>query len=170
MNNNLTSTRSIMSFLPPTTTIRYYTRHLLATTSAQLGSIYCSLLSLSFSQPPESSSAVLHAPNDDVDRSGLGREGKEVARGLIAIRAKIRRSDATLANVAYEVSARGRWPVKRYRRVGQLQMELSLALAHLLSVLGHLRGRWTVLFFQRMGFWDARFQGEVLAVICMCPE
>ncbi len=73
---------SILSLFPPSTTIRRYQRNLLSTTSSELGSIYCSILSFANTQDP------------DV---------QEILTSLIALRNKMKKSTALSANVGYEV-------------------------------------------------------------------
>lgn len=83
------STHSIASFFPPTTTIRLYQRRLLATTSSELGSIYCSILSFANTK---------HEP-----------EIQEIIASLIAVRNKLNKSAVMVDNVAYEVGFRLFW-------------------------------------------------------------
>ncbi|KAG6856699.1 hypothetical protein H0H87_001740 [Tephrocybe sp. NHM501043] len=71
-----------MSFLPPATTIRRYQRNVLSTTSAEIGAIYCAIVSFA------------HAPNEgDVE---------EINKSLSAIRSKLIRTKALRANAVYE--------------------------------------------------------------------
>jgi len=74
---------SIVSFLPPSTTIRRYQRRLLSTTCGELGSIYCAVVSY----------ANTHRES----------EVQEIITSLIAIRSKLRRSLVLRTNVIYEV-------------------------------------------------------------------
>jgi len=74
---------SIVSFLPPSTTIRRYQRRLLSTTCGELGSIYCAVVSY----------ANTHQES----------EVQEIITSLIAIRSKLRRSLVLRTNVIYEV-------------------------------------------------------------------
>lgn len=77
---------SIFSFLPPSTTIRRYQRASLATSSAELGVIYCSIVS--------------HA-----NSSIRGDESTQrIVQSLIAIRSKLKRSLVLRTNVIYEAS------------------------------------------------------------------
>ena len=69
--------------LPPSTTIRKYQRNLLSTTSASLGSIYCSILSFA------------NTKNEP--------EIQEIYSSLVALRSKLEKSTALRANVGYEV-------------------------------------------------------------------
>ena len=64
---------SLASFLPPSTTIRRYHRNLLSTTSIQLGTVYCAILS--FTDPKA---------EPDI---------QEIISALLAVRAKLNRSD-----------------------------------------------------------------------------
>ncbi|KAG6840493.1 hypothetical protein C0991_006363 [Blastosporella zonata] len=73
-----------MSFLPPATTIRRYQRNVLATTSAEIGSIYCAIVSFANTRK-----------EDDIE---------EINRSLGAIRSKLLRTKALRANADYEVT------------------------------------------------------------------
>ncbi|KXN81239.1 hypothetical protein AN958_05700 [Leucoagaricus sp. SymC.cos] len=73
----------IVSFLPPSTTIRRYQRRLLSTTCGELGSIYC---------------AVISSAN-----SRRESEVQEIITSLIAIRSKLKRSVVLRQNVIYEL-------------------------------------------------------------------
>ncbi|KIK91214.1 hypothetical protein PAXRUDRAFT_150011 [Paxillus rubicundulus Ve08.2h10] len=137
----------IFSFLPPSTTIRCYQRRTLATTSAELGSIYCSVVSL----------------------ANTKREGDTalVVSHLLAIRSKLKRSILLKANVIYEVSLRGRWPAERYHKILEIQLQMSYLLSHLMSVAEQLEPAWAHAFLRRTRMLDADFQGDVLAVISL---
>lgn len=74
---------SIVSFLPPATTIRRYQRQLLSTTCGELGSIYCSIISFANTRHE--------------------KEVQEIITSLIAIRSKLKRSVVLRQNVIYEV-------------------------------------------------------------------
>lgn len=74
---------SIVSFLPPSTTIRRYQRRLLSTTCSELGTIYCAIVSY----------ANTHRES----------EVQEIITSLIAIRSKLKRSLVLRTNVIYEV-------------------------------------------------------------------
>jgi hypothetical protein len=76
--------RSIFSLLPPSTTIRKYQRETLATTCAELGGIYCAILSF----------AQTHSDKESI----------EIVTSLIAIRSKLKRCVILKANAIYEVS------------------------------------------------------------------
>ncbi len=110
---------SLFSFLPPSTTIRRYQRTTLATTSSELGAIYCSIVSYA-------------STRRDAD-------SQQVITSLIAIRSKLNRSAVLKTNVIYEVrlrsykfkailiilaqfSLRGRWPAQRYQKILELQL------------------------------------------------
>ena len=115
----LTVIYSFVSYLPPSTTIRKYHRKLLATTSSELGSIYCQVISFA--------------------NSKRQTEVPEIATNLLAIRRKLRKSQAMRRNVGYEVgwlypeslliqlvshsqfSFRGKWPAKRYFAILDIQ-------------------------------------------------
>jgi hypothetical protein len=118
--------RSIFSLIPPSTTIRRYQRATLATTATvtELAAIYCAVLSYSHTRTEE--------------------ESHEISVGLLAIRSKLNRSAAVMANVVYEVrsiffvgyettmklsvclivqvSLRGQWPADRYNKIMELQL------------------------------------------------
>ncbi|KAF8642481.1 hypothetical protein AX16_009482 [Volvariella volvacea WC 439] len=138
----------VFSFLPPSTTIRSYQRHILATTSCEMGGLYCSVLSFANSSRRD----------EDI---------QEIITSLIAIRSKLKRSEALRTNVIYEFSLRGRWPMKRYKKIQELQMQIAYCLSHLLSVVEHLEPAWTRAFLKRTRCIDADFQGDILAVINM---
>ncbi|XP_006457385.1 hypothetical protein AGABI2DRAFT_212754 [Agaricus bisporus var. bisporus H97] len=137
----------IVSFLPPATTIRRYQRRLLSTTSAELGSIYCSIVSFA------------NAPQEI--------EAQEIITCLIAIRSKLKRSAVLRQNVIYEFSLRGRWPASRYQKIMELQLQVASSLAHLLAVIDRLEPAWTKALLKRTRLTDPNFQGDVLAVISM---
>ncbi|KAF5318091.1 hypothetical protein D9619_012029 [Psilocybe cf. subviscida] len=137
----------IASFLPPSTTIRRYQRSLLATTSAEMGTIYCAILSFANTKHEE--------------------EIQDIIVSLIALRSKLARSNALRTNVGYEFSLRGRWPSERYQAVADLQMALAYSLSHLMSVLEHLEPSWSRAFLRRTRFLDPDFQGDILAVVSM---
>ncbi|KAF5356418.1 hypothetical protein D9758_009464 [Tetrapyrgos nigripes] len=137
----------IFSFFPPAFTIRRYQRTTLATTCAELGTLYCAILSYA------------NTRNED--------ESQEIVQSLIAMRSKLNRSAAIKTNVKYEFSLRGRWPEKRYQRMLELQMELAYCLSHLLSIVEHLEPAWIQAFLGRTRFIDPNFQGDILAVISM---
>jgi hypothetical protein len=112
--------QSIFSFLPPSTTLRGYQRQSLATTTSEIGSVYCSIVSYASSPHAE--------------------DPQHVIQSLIAIRLKLKRSIVLRANTIYEVSRdgctvfqfpaevapqfslRGRWPAKRYQRILEIQL------------------------------------------------
>ncbi|KAF9028574.1 hypothetical protein BDZ89DRAFT_1066048 [Hymenopellis radicata] len=137
----------IFSFLPPATTIRRYQRTLLATTSSELGAIYCSVISFASSRRLQ--------------------EVPEVVTSLIAIRSKLSRSAVLRTNAIYEFSLRGRWPAERYKKILDLQMQIAYSLSHLMSIMEHMEPSWTRAFLVRTRFLDPNFQGDLLAVISM---
>lgn len=77
---------SIFSFLPPSTTLRRYQRAMLSTTSAELGAVYCSIVSFANTRG-----------RHEVDRG-------EIIQTLVAIRMKLKRSVVLKTNIIYEVS------------------------------------------------------------------
>ncbi|KAF8991841.1 hypothetical protein BDQ17DRAFT_1413587 [Cyathus striatus] len=137
----------IISFLPPSTTLRKYQRNLLATSSQELGAIYCSIISF----------ANAHDEH----------EIQDIVTSLIAVRSKLNRSIFMKANVVYEFSLRGRWPAQRYQQVLDLQLQLAYSLSNLMSIMEHLEPKWTRAFLRRTRFMDSDFQGDVLAVYTM---
>ncbi|KAF9446717.1 hypothetical protein P691DRAFT_776668 [Macrolepiota fuliginosa MF-IS2] len=137
----------IVSFLPPSTTIRRYQRRLLSTACNELGSIYCSIISFA------------NTRNEP--------EVQEIITSLIAIRSKLKRSVVLRANVIYEFSLRGRWPAARYQKIMELQLQIAFSLSHLMSVIEHLEPAWTRALLKRTRFLDSDFQGDILAIITM---
>ncbi|PPQ64930.1 hypothetical protein CVT26_015650 [Gymnopilus dilepis] len=137
----------IASFFPPSTTIRRYQRHLLSTTSAELGTVYCSILSFANTK---------YEP-----------EIQEILSTLLAVRNKIARLLSLRANVGYEFSLKGQWPADRYQKIVDLQIGITYSLTHLMSVLEHMDPAWSRAFLRRTRFMDPDFQGDVLAVISM---
>jgi hypothetical protein len=175
-----------MSFLPPATTIRRYQRTTLATTSGEIGAIYCAILSFASSRREE-----------DVE---------EIVTSLIAIRSKLRRSVILRTNAIYEVG-QGSLPVEHLlknspvlferamacRKIPEhpgdtavrprafvvclryhltpLSSQITYALNHLMSVVKHLEPAWARALLRRTRFLDTDFQGDILAVIselCLC--
>ncbi|KAF9220310.1 hypothetical protein BS17DRAFT_739428 [Gyrodon lividus] len=137
----------VFSFLPPSTTIRSYQRRTLATTSAELGSIYCSIVSFANTKKEEETAPVVSQ--------------------LLSIRSKLKRSIVLKANVIYEFSLRGRWPAERYQKILEIQLQISYLLSHLMSVAEQLEPAWAHAFLKRTRMLDADFQGDVLAVISL---
>ena len=74
---------SFFSFLPPATTLRRYLRTTYSTTAAEIGQLYCDVVSFAS------------------DRSRP--ENEKIVKNLMAIRMKLKRSMALRENVAYEV-------------------------------------------------------------------
>ncbi|KAG1805409.1 hypothetical protein EV424DRAFT_278598 [Suillus variegatus] len=74
----------IFSHFPPSTTIRSYQRRTLATTSAELGSIYCLVVSYA--------------------NSHVKKDNTITVRSLLAIRSKLKRSLVLKENFIYEVN------------------------------------------------------------------
>ena len=74
---------SLLSFLPPSTTLRRYLRTTYATTAEQIGQLYCDIVS--------------YATTPD------GSEAEDIGRGLIAVRMKLKRNLVLKQNVSYEV-------------------------------------------------------------------
>ncbi|KAI6026427.1 hypothetical protein BKA83DRAFT_4243292 [Pisolithus microcarpus] len=137
----------VFSFFPPSTTIRKYQRRALATTVAELGSIYCSVISFASTRR-----------EDDITF---------IVQSLLAIRSKLKRSRVSRTNVMYEFSMRGKWPSKRYQKILDTQLQLSYLLSDLLSVVSQLNPAWARAFLKRTRLLDPDFQGDVLAVISL---
>ncbi|KAI6044608.1 hypothetical protein EDC04DRAFT_2561114 [Pisolithus marmoratus] len=137
----------IFSFFPPSTTIRSYQRRALATTVAELGSIYCSVISFTSTRR-----------EDDIT---------SIVQSLLAIRSKLKRSVVCRENVIYEFSMRGKWPAKRYHKILDIQLQLSYLLSDLLSVVSQLDPAWARALLRRTRLLDPDFQGDVLAVISL---
>ncbi|KAG6811615.1 hypothetical protein H0H92_006630 [Tricholoma furcatifolium] len=137
----------VMSFLPPTTTIRRYQRNVMATTSGEIGAIYCAIVSFANSKNTE-----------DID---------EITLSLGAIRSKLLRSKVLRANAAYELSLRGPWPAERYHNLWDIQLQIAYYLSHLMSVFKHLEPAWARALLRRTRLSDTDFQGDILAVMTM---
>ncbi|KAJ6597201.1 hypothetical protein DFH09DRAFT_113905 [Mycena vulgaris] len=137
----------LFSLLPPSITIRRYERTAMATTSSEIGTMYCDIIS--FANSPR------------------GIDPQEIVTGLIAIRSKILRTITLKNNAIYEFSLRGRWPAKRYQKIMELQLQIAYSLSHLMSIVEHMEPSWTRAFLRRTRFLDSDFQGDVLAVISM---
>lgn len=89
LTNFLINCLSVVSFLPPSTTIRRYQRNLFATTTSKLGSIYCAVLSF--------------ANNKHED--GAECQTQEIISSLLAVRNKLGKSMAMRKFASYEVRA-----------------------------------------------------------------
>ncbi|KAG5730014.1 hypothetical protein E4T56_gene20195 [Termitomyces sp. T112] len=137
----------IASFLPPATTIRRYQRSVLATTCAEIGAIYCAIVSFAD-----------HKRANDIH---------EINLSLSAIRAKLIRSKVVRTNAVYELSLRGPWPVERYHNLWDIQLQIAYSLSHLMSVFKHLEPAWARALLRRTRFDDTDFQGDVLSVMTM---
>ncbi|KAJ3784989.1 hypothetical protein GGU10DRAFT_293088 [Lentinula aff. detonsa] len=160
----------IFSFFPPAFTLRRYQRTALATTCAELGVIYCAVLSLPYASPSGHGGDNKNDTSHDDPRTwtlGHSEETHAIVARLIAIRGKLGRLKAGKVNVKYEISLRGKWPEERYHTLFDLQMQISYSLSHLLSVIEHLEPAWTRALLSRTRFIDPNFQGDVLAVISM---
>lgn len=136
----------IFSLFPPSITIRRYERTAMATTTSEIATMYCDIIS--FANSPR-------------------MDPQEIVTGLIAIRSKILRSMSLKTNAIYEFSLRGRWPARRYQKIMELQLQIAYSLSHLMSVIEHMEPSWTRAFLRRTRFLDSDFQGDVLAVISM---
>lgn len=96
-NNTHTCPFSIFSFFPPVFTLRRYQRTSLATTCAELGVIYCAVVSYASDANP----AHMHSR-----ALGHSEESGAIVARLIAVRGKLGRLKAGRVNVKYEVSLR----------------------------------------------------------------
>ncbi|KAG9311166.1 hypothetical protein JVU11DRAFT_8233 [Chiua virens] len=137
----------IFSFLPPSTTIRLYQRKTMATTTCEMGAIYCSVISFANTKK-EGETAV-------------------IVQHILAIVSKLKRSLVLKQNVVYEFSLRGKWPAERYQRILELQVQILNLLSQLTSVLEQMEPAWTLAFLKRTRLSDADFQGDVLAVMSL---
>ncbi|TDL16038.1 hypothetical protein BD410DRAFT_731828 [Rickenella mellea] len=137
----------LFSFLPPSTTLRRYIRMTYATTVAEIGQLYCDILS--------------HA------NAPTYPEVRDIANNLTAIRTKLNRSKILRKHVVYELSLQGRWPTERYDMILKVQLEIAYLLSHLKSVVEHLEPAWAKAFLRRTRFLESDFQGVVLAVISL---
>ncbi|KAI0917777.1 hypothetical protein AcV7_007101 [Taiwanofungus camphoratus] len=142
----------VFSLLPPSTTLRRYQRTMLSTTVAELGSVYCSIVSFANTRGRQ-----------EVKRG-------EIIQSLVAIRMKLKRSVVLKTNIVYEFSLRGKWPAERYQKILELQIQIAYLLSHLMSVVEHLEPAWSRAFLRRTRFLDSDFQGDVLAVISTCTD
>ncbi|KAF8510808.1 hypothetical protein BU17DRAFT_55138 [Hysterangium stoloniferum] len=138
---------AIFSYLPPSTTIRRYHRTALSTTITEIGYLYCAIISYATTRRELDSQTIIN--------------------NMTALRSKLRRMRSQTANVGYEISLRGKWPIERYEKVFELQMDLAYHLTHFLSVVDHLEPKWTKAFLLRTRFVDSAFLGDVLAIITM---
>jgi hypothetical protein len=172
---------SVFSFFPPSTTIRCYQRASLATSSTELGSIYCSIVSYA----------------NDLDRNE--DDTQRIMQSLIAIRSKLKRSLVLRTNVIYEVNSTpyrvpsmslislsvffsrkmadrtipktlGNSNVCSFLIVCRSVLkescsEAGFLLSHLMSVVERLEPAWCHAFLRRTRLLDADFQGDVLSVI-----
>lgn len=139
----------IFSYLPPSTTIRLHQRASLATSTTELGAVYCSIVS--YANNP-------YRNEDDTQR---------IMQSLIAIRSKLKRSLVLRTNVIYEFSLRGKWPAERYHKILEIQVDAAFLLSHLMSVVERLEPAWSRAFLRRTRLLDPGFQGDVLAVVTM---
>ena len=132
---------SLASFLPPSTTLRAYQRRMMSTTVAEIGAVYCSVVSFANTQNTY-----------EMDKGAI-------VQSLIAIRLKLKRSLVLRTNIVYEVrqsstvfvcssfclffwdvfffglalngteffhhlqfSLRGKWPAQRYQKILEIQL------------------------------------------------
>ena len=138
----------LMSLLPPSQTLRQNQRFTHARTISELAVLFTNIIT--FATQAHSS------------------EPTGITKSLIALRAKLRRLNATSANVVYEVSLRGRWPRERYQKLFEVQMEIAKLLSHLLSVIKNLPDPYRRALLRRTRLSDPLFIGDVIAVLVMC--
>lgn len=87
---------------------------------------------------------------------------------LIAIRNKVRRLATLKANISYEWSARGRWPLKRYNELEEVELQLSKLLTHAISICEYLGPTYSRALLRRTHFLDPLFLADCIAVLTMC--
>ncbi|PWY96951.1 hypothetical protein BCV70DRAFT_203294 [Testicularia cyperi] len=187
----------IFSYLPPSSTLRQYQRLSHAATIAELGKVYCQVVSIASKphhqllveqQSHAAAAAATSFADDDGGNVGGGGGGggdgdgafesstirnphpssEAVQKRLIAIRAKLRRLSMISVNVSYEFSLRGSWPAARYADLFRIQLEMSKLLSHCLTVLEKLGPAYSIALLRRTRFLDPRFLGDVVSVISMC--
>ncbi|EJD55665.1 hypothetical protein AURDEDRAFT_78909 [Auricularia subglabra TFB-10046 SS5] len=139
----------VFSCLPPSKSIRGYQRISHATTTLEIGAIYCCIVSLANSADP------VHA------------DASSIVTRLTALRSKLKRMHAMTANVKFEVSVYGEWPFERYNTLYHVQMEIAALLSQLLSAVQHLDHKWAHAFLKRTRFVDPEFLADVLASLTM---
>ncbi|KAE8239564.1 hypothetical protein A4X13_0g8141 [Tilletia indica] len=141
------SVAGVWSLLPPSRTIRRYTRSLSATTIAKLGEIYCLVMT----------SAV--SPHQD------RLEG--AAKNLMAVRAKLRRLAVVQGHTGYELGIRGPWPKEQYAQLNATQMEISKLLSHLVLMIERLHQAQKQPLMQQTRFLDPVFLGDCISIFYM---
>lgn len=138
---------SIFSFLPPATTVRRYQRSGQSTVTVELGTIFCSVISIASSRDKTRQPALV--------------------KDLVLIRSKIRKFKAQASHAAYEVSLRGKWPASRYTQISNLQLQIAYLLSHLYTVVMRLDDIWVYAFLARTRLLDPEFLGSMLCTISM---
>lgn len=96
---------SLFSFLPPSTTLRRYIRTTHATTIAELGELYCDIISYTEAHRYSGGGGLfggLNNNNGSNNNSVVNPE--ELAKNLVATRSKLKRLSSLRVNVVYEVS------------------------------------------------------------------
>ncbi|KAK0527944.1 hypothetical protein OC842_004699 [Tilletia horrida] len=137
----------VWSLLPPSRTIRGYTRSLSATTIAKLGEIYCVIMTSAASPGP--------VQLEDSDRN------------LMAVRAKLRRLAVVQAHAGYELGLRGPWPKEQYAQLNATQMEIAKLLSHLVLMIDRLHQLQKHAAMEQTRFLDAVFLSDCVSVFVM---
>ncbi|CAD6889139.1 unnamed protein product [Tilletia controversa] len=141
------SAAGVWCLLPPSRTIRRYTRSLSATTISKLGEIYCLVMTSAVSPHQER------------------LEG--ASKNLMAVRAKLRRLAVVQDHAGYELGVRGSWPKKQYAELNATQMELSKLISHLVLMIERLDKAPKQRLMQQTRFLDPVFLGDCISVFWM---
>ncbi|KAK0549805.1 hypothetical protein OC845_002960 [Tilletia horrida] len=137
----------LWSLLPPSRTIRSYTRSLSATTIAKLGEIY-TIVMTSAANPSKETLA-------------------EASKNLLATRAKLRRLATISGHASYEVGLRGPWPKEQYARLNVTQMEIAKLLSHLVLAIERLKQSKRPELMRKTRFLDTVFLGDCISIFYM---
>jgi hypothetical protein len=138
----------IGAVLPPSSSMRKYYRLSHATAIAEIGGMYCQTVTLAVKPDMlETQQAIAH---------------------LSAIRYKVRRLGMLKANISYEWSARGPWPLKRYNELEEVELQLSKLLTHAITLCEHLGPVYSRALLRRTHFLDPLFLADCVAVLTMC--
>jgi len=138
----------VMAVLPPSSSMRKYFRLSHATAIGEIGGMYCQVVTLAAS------------PNTV--------ETKHAINHLIAIRAKVRRLMVLKGSISYEWSLRGRWPLKRYEELEQVELQLSKLLTHAVTICENLGPVYSRALLRRTHFLDPIFLADCIAILTMC--
>ena len=137
-----------MAILPPSSSMRKYFRLSHATAIGEIGGMYCRVVTLAASP-----SSV---------------ETKETINQLIAIRTKVRRLMMLKVTISYEWSLRGRWPLKRYEELEEVELQLSRLLTHAVTICENLGPVYSRALLRRTHFLDPVFLADCIAILTMC--